>query len=201
LFPWNTFINAAHYYAMRFCGTAFEGNFENYFSVAFMISQTTGLALAIKYQDHIPLQYRVLVPLCLTAGVFVFTTVSVTIDIDRNFLFVLTLLSCMIVGISNAMLSGGLFGLCANFPPKYTGALMSGQGLAGLTVSIASISTTWIGNAIDVCTDDDSNDGDDDGSCENSVDYSALIFFCITCVVMGTCVFSFLALMALPFTQ
>ena len=183
---------------MRFCGTAFEGNFENYFSVAFMISQTTGLALAIKYQDHIPLMYRVLVPLCLTAAVFVFTTVSVTVDIDRNLLFVMTLISCMIVGISNAMLSGGLFGLCGNFPPKYTGALMGGQGLAGLAVSVASISTTWAGNPVDVCTDDDA--GDDDGSCEDSIDYSSLVFFCIACVVMGTCVFSFIALMALPFT-
>eukprot|EP00602_Paraphysomonas_sp_CaronLab_P001382 CAMPEP_0185027674 /NCGR_PEP_ID=MMETSP1103-20130426/12912_1 /TAXON_ID=36769 /ORGANISM="Paraphysomonas bandaiensis, Strain Caron Lab Isolate" /LENGTH=388 /DNA_ID=CAMNT_0027561779 /DNA_START=194 /DNA_END=1360 /DNA_ORIENTATION=+ len=146
-----------------------------------------------------PLTQRVLGPLLITAAVFVMTTILVTIDVNKNLLFIITLLSCMVVGLSNALLSGGLFGLCGSFPPQYTGALMGGQGLAGLAVSVASIVTTWAGNPVDICTDDDVDD--DDGSCEEGTDYSALAYFCVTCVVMGTCVFSFLALMSLPFTK
>mmetsp|Transcript_11400 Transcript_11400/g.18554 ORF Transcript_11400/g.18554 Transcript_11400/m.18554 type:complete len:460 (-) Transcript_11400:212-1591(-) len=196
LFPWNAFITAAHYYSVRFCGTLFEENFENYFSVAFMISQTVGLALAAKYQGHISLSNRIIVPLTVIAAVFVMTTIFVTFDMDANLLFVLTLVSCFIVGTSNAVLSGGVFGLCADFPAQFTGALMSGQGLAGLTVSLASLVTIWAGGEVDLCSDDD------DGECEDhNTDYSALAFFSITCVVLGTCVLSFIALEKLPFTK
>ena len=196
LFPWNAFITAAHYYSIRFCGTPFESNFENFFSVAFMISQTVGLALAAKYQGHISLSNRIIVPLSVIAAIFVMTTVFVTFDMDANLLFVLTIVSCFVVGSSNAILSGGVFGLCADFPPQFTGALMSGQGLAGLSVSLASLITIWAGNEVDLCSDDD------DGECEeHNTDYSALAFFIITCVVLGTCVLSFLALLKLPFTK
>lgn len=127
------------------------------------------------------------------------TTILVTITVSPYLLFGITLLSCCVVGSSNALLSGGIFGLAGSFPPQYTGAVMSGQGLAGLVVSVASLVTIWAGNPVDICTDDDSND--DDGDCEDYVDYSALSFFVISCIVMGTCVFSFLALMSLPFTH
>jgi equilibrative nucleoside transporter 1/2/3 len=196
LFPGNAFITAAHYFSVRFCGTLFEENFENYFSVAFMISQTVGLALAAKYQGHVSLANRIIGPLCVIAAVFVMTTIFVTFDMEANLLFVLTLVSCFIVGASNAILSGGVFGLCADFPPQFTGALMSGQGLAGLTVSLASLVTIWAGAEVDLCSDDD------DGECEDhNTDYSALAFFSITCVVLGTCVLSFMALEKLPFTE
>ena len=196
LFPWNAFITAAHYFAVRFCGTMFEENFENFFSVAFMISQTIGLALAAKYQGYISLSNRIIVPLTVIAAVFVVTTILVTFDVEANLLFVITLISCVIVGASNAILSGGVFGLCADFPPQFTGALMSGQGLAGLTVSLASLITIWAGSEVDLCSDDD------DGECEDhTTDYSALAFFIITCVVLGTCVLSFLGLLKLPFTK
>jgi equilibrative nucleoside transporter 1/2/3 len=136
------------------------------------------------------------VPLTVIAAIFVMTTIFVTIDLDANLLFVLTLVSCFIVGASNAVLSGGVFGLCADFPPQFTGALMSGQGLAGLTVSLASMVTIWVADEVDTCSDDD------DGDCEeHNTDYSALAFFIITCVVLGTCVLSFLALLKLPFTK
>lgn len=127
------------------------------------------------------------------------TTILVTVEIDAFGLFGITLLSCCVVGLSNALLSGGIFGLGGQFPPQYTGAVMSGQGLAGLVVSIASLVTTWGGEPVDVCNDDDVSN--DDGDCESYIDYSALAYFIISCVVMGSCVFSFLALMALPFTH
>jgi solute carrier family 29 (equilibrative nucleoside transporter), member 1/2/3 len=196
LFPWNAFITAANYFSVRFCGTLFEDNFENYFSVAFMVSQTVGLALAAKYQGHISLSSRILVPLVVMAAIFVMLTVFVTVDVGANVLFVLSLVSCFIVGASNAVLSGGLFGFFAYFPPQFTGALMSGQSLGGLAVSLVSLVSIWAGNEGDWCSDDD------DGDCEeHSTDYSALAFFTITCVVLGTCVLSFLALLKLSFTK
>jgi solute carrier family 29 (equilibrative nucleoside transporter), member 1/2/3 len=161
--------------------------------------QTIGLALAVKYQNRLPLTYRVLGPLLITSAIFILTTIFVTVKINPTFLFGITLLCCVVVGLSNALLSGGIFGLSGSFPPQYTGAVMSGQGLAGLVVSVASLLTIWTGDPVDVCTDDDGS-GDDD-SCEDYIDTSALAFFIITCIVMGTCVFTFLALLSLPFTR
>jgi hypothetical protein len=53
--------------------------------------------------------------------------------------------------------TGGIFGMAGQFPAIYTQAIMSGQGLAGLIVSVASILTTLAapGNS---CTDDNADD-------------------------------------------
>ena len=48
LFPWNAYITAAGYFVIRFCGSTFADSFENFFSVAFMVSQTILLVLCVK---------------------------------------------------------------------------------------------------------------------------------------------------------
>ena len=39
------------------------------------------------------------------------------------------------LGSATAIVQGGVFGIAGVFPPKYTGAVMVGQGIAGLTVN------------------------------------------------------------------
>lgn len=136
LFPWNAFITASAYYANRFCGTSFESEFENFFSITFTVSQTIGLALSIVYQDSISLRNKIIWPLLCYACIFAVTTILVIIqDIQHTLLFIVTLLSALMCGICGSILSSGIFGLGAMFPPAYTAALMNGQGLAGLFVS------------------------------------------------------------------
>lgn len=200
LFPWNAFITAAHYFSTRFCGTPFESNFENFFSIATNLSQTIGLLLSIHYLQHYALKNRVFYPLMLCASIMVLITILVTIDINPVLLFVVALVSCCVVGLSTAVAGGGLFGLGGLLPPEYTGALMTGQTTGGFAVSLASLFTIWLGPGNDICTDDDGDD-DDSEECEFSIDYSALAFFCIACVVLGACILSLLALVSLPFTR
>lgn len=198
LFPWNAFITAAAYFGARFCGTLFEENFENFFSITFMLSQTIGLALAVKYQNYVSLKTRIVAPLYLYSSVFVLTTVLVLIDIDPTLLFVITLLSTCVCGVCGAVLSGGLFGFAGVFPPQYTSALMSGQGLAGLVVSVSSILTILAAKRVDTCSDDGNTD---DGNCSYSIDYSALAYFIIATIVLLTCAASFAVLYKLPFSK
>lgn len=200
LFPWNAFITASTYYAERFCGTSFEDTFENYFSLTYTLSQTIGLALAILFQDRLTLKQKISYPLLLYAVIFGVTTMLVGIvDIDPNVLFYITLFSAFLSGIVGALLSGGLFSLGAMLPSQYTGALMNGQGLAGLIVSGAAVLTTAATERTDSCTDDDGANADDD--CAQSVSYSALAYFLIATLILFSCVFAFKSLLKMSFTR
>eukprot|EP00981_Chlorochromonas_danica_P010864 scaffold3486_cov185-Ochromonas_danica.AAC.11 len=183
LFPWNALINASSYYAERFCGTSFESSFENYFSLTYTLSQTFGLGLAVLFQDRLTLNQKVVIPLGCWATLFAITTLLVIIqDLDPTLLFFLTLITCFLCGSFGALLSGGLFSLGAMLPPAYTGALMNGQGLAGLIVSVSAILTSWAASAPDNCTDD--NAEDDDGECSYSLNVSALAYFLIATFIL-----------------
>ena len=124
LFPWNTFITAATYYAFRFCGTNYEDHFENFFSVAFMLFNIFGLVVAVVYKDFFSLKFRVAGMIAVSLVVFSLTTLFVGLDIDKDLLFYLTLFSCAVAGFATAIESGGLFGLAAMFPPSFTGEPM-----------------------------------------------------------------------------
>jgi len=200
LFPWNAFITAAGYYAVRFCGTSFADNFENYFSISFMVAQTIGLALAVKYGSMFSLKTRIVYPLIGYCIIFLFTTLFVVLkDMNSNLLFYVTLLSACCCGICGSVLSGGLFGLAGVMPPAYTGAVMNGQGLAGFMVSMASI-LTIIAAGRDSSFCDDTNDSNDE-ECSYSVDYSAFAYFMIASVALVTCIIVFQILYRLPFTH
>jgi len=198
LFPWNAFITASSYYKQRFCGTQFEDTFENYFSITFTLSQTIGLALSVIYSKKISLRNKIIWPLLCYSLIFLITTIMVTQTIDPSLLFWITLISLCMCGICGAILSGGLFGLGAMFPGAYTGALMNGQGLAGLTVAVAGILTTFAAAPIDYCGDDGASN--DDG-CPQNINYSALAYFIISTIVLLTCAVAYLFLGRLQFTK
>ena len=128
------------------------------------------------------------------------TALLVLVDgISADFLFYYTLFSLAIVGVCTALMSGGVFGLAGMFPPNCTQALMSGQGLAGLIVSLTSILTTLGASADDGCSA-----GDDDAS-ENckaySTDWAAFSYFTIACIVLLGCIGGYIILDRLPITQ
>ena len=196
LFPWNAFITASAYFAARFCGSSFSDNFENYFSFSYTMSQTIGLALSIKFQHSLSLKSKIIYPLLVYSLSFLVTTILVTISSSANLLFWVTLFQTTLCGVCGAILSGGLFGLGAMFPPAYTGALMSGQGLAGLIVSLANVLTLLASSPTDECGDSDTTECSD-----FSVDYSALAYFIIATVILGFCGVAFFVLQNLNFTK
>jgi hypothetical protein len=96
------------------------------------------------------------------------------------------------------ILSGGLFGLGAMFPHKYTGALMNGQGLAGLGVALVAV-FTLLGN-VDAgtrfCNDDSPT------ACDKyELNFSALAYFLLATVVLVSCIFAYWKLEVLPITR
>lgn len=198
LFPWNAFITAAAYFGTRFCTTAFSTDFENYLSIAFTASQTIGLALTLLYGNKFNYHQKIVYPLLIYAGIFaVVTALVLVVDVNPTGLFWMTFMSCVLCGLFGAFLNAGFFSLGAVFPPAYTGAMMSGQGLAGMTVSIASIVSQAAGPMTEgFC----SGEEEITGCADYVTNYSAFSYFMISTVVLLSCVILFYVLMKLPFT-
>lgn len=74
--------------------------------------------------------------------------------------------------------------------------MLSGQGLAGLVVSVSAMLTQLAASPIDTCSDDG-----DDGDCVNTLNYSALAYFLIATFVLVFCIFAFMTLKRLAFTR
>lgn len=201
LLPWNAFITAAAYYVMRFCGSHFEDTFENYFSFSFTISQTIGLAISIAYQNRLSMHAKIVYPLLWYSSIFAVTTILVTITLPANLLFWVTMLSTTLCGLCGATLSSGVFGLAAMFPPSYTVAVMSGNGLAGVLISLSSLITTASTKPIDSCGSNDDLSSSTTVDCVEEISFSALAYFIIATLVLLSCAASYIVLQKLPFTQ
>ena len=78
-------------------------------------------------------------PLTLYSLVFLITTILVSIYVDATYFFEITIILTRISGVCGSLLSV-IFGMAAYFSVELIGALMNGQGLAGLTVSLSSLS-------------------------------------------------------------
>lgn len=195
MYPWNVFINAGNYWEARFCGTIFQATFENYFSITSTISQIIGLILSIFYQDRLSINYKIAFPYILYAIIFLFSALLVLTDIDHNLLFFITFCCNLLCGFIGALLSGGLFGYAAHYPAYYTGAIMTGQGLAGLSVSISDILTLLAQPPTDTCSNTPDNNTLLTNECNAyKIDISALIYFLLATVVLLSCAWAFLAL-------
>jgi hypothetical protein len=204
LFPWNAFITAAAYFGTRFCQTDMANDFENYFSISFTAFQTVGLAISVMYGNKFSLHDKIVYPLAIYSSLFALTTALVLVtDINGYVLFWVTFLSSSANGLAGAILSAGLFSLGGCLPPAYTAALMSGQGLAGLSVAVAGIVTQAAGPPPPgFCAAASSSSEDDGVACQTySISYSALSYFLIATLVLGSCAVLFYVLVKLPFTE
>ena len=143
LFPWNVFITAASYFALRFAGTAMETNFEQAFSFTYTFSNFVVFLLLLKYgaTPQFTLHRAVVVPNAVTAGLFVLAAVLVYIPMDGGFLFAISIVSVLLCGAFAASLQAGIFGFTARLPSQFTQAVFGGQGAAGACVALLSLLT------------------------------------------------------------
>ena len=79
LLPWNVFINAYAYFHLRFTGTPFAFNFENFFGICFNVSNVISLTLVTKYVSMFSMRSRVVYSLILQGVLFSLTTALVLI--------------------------------------------------------------------------------------------------------------------------
>eukprot|EP00794_Sanderia_malayensis_P017474 gene17474-19221_t len=92
-------------------------------------------------EDRFNRVVRMAIALICMFCLFVFTTVLVLLDTESwtTEFFVATIASVAFINMCSAILQGGLFGFAGMLPPRYTQAVMGGQGLGGLFAALASI--------------------------------------------------------------
>ncbi|GMH71456.1 hypothetical protein TrLO_g3897 [Triparma laevis f. longispina] len=198
LFPWNCFINATAYFSSRFCGGDRADDYLAFFSVVFNFTEVVALICCVKYGWSM-----VTGPLLTYTFVFLLCSILVLLPdsnlISKDFLFYFTCLSLAVVGVCTALMSGGIFGLAGIFPPICTQALMSGQGLAGVIVSLSSIFTTL---AVSAPTDQcDSTDDSVEECAEYTIDWAAFSYFIVAVITLLICVGCYATLDRLPITK
>ncbi|KAF9119696.1 hypothetical protein BGW39_000113 [Mortierella sp. 14UC] len=143
LLPWNVFITAQGFFKLKFTGSPYEDNFQNYFSIGFMGTNLLVVGSSILIQKQAPGTTHIIGSLLLNAAVFLAILVSIqtdrTIDPTSYFFFAMTMLS--LSAISTSIVQNGMFGLASKFTGRHVQGVMFGQGLAGAGVAISQIVT------------------------------------------------------------
>ncbi|CAN0442063.1 unnamed protein product, partial [Scytosiphon promiscuus] len=99
-----------------------------------------------RYQELWDLTGRIMGSLVVSLLIFVVCGIFVLVEeLSSKTLFFWTMCLILLSGFSTAILQGGLFSMASAFPPRYTQAMMAGQGLAGLAVALAGLFTTLAG--------------------------------------------------------
>ncbi|CAG8519002.1 7841_t:CDS:2 [Scutellospora calospora] len=141
LLGWNVFITASVFFHSRFLGSPYSDDFQNYFSIVYELASLIFLVHALYTQTKENASIRLIYSLIVTALALFAMTMSIQfLDLFTSsgyFYFTITLV-CL-VGMTISYQQNSIFGIAALFPPKYTQAVMSGQGLAGIAVSVSQI--------------------------------------------------------------
>ncbi|KAF9961173.1 hypothetical protein BGZ70_008350 [Mortierella alpina] len=143
LLPWNVFITAQGFFKLKFTGSPYENNFQNYFSIGFMGTNLLVVGSSILIQKRAPGTTHIIGSLLLNAAVFLAILVSIQmkreVDPTTYFFFAMSMLS--LSAISTSIVQNGMFGLASKFTGRHVQGVMLGQGLAGAGVAISQIVT------------------------------------------------------------
>eukprot|EP01006_Ploeotia_vitrea_P017716 TRINITY_DN48955_c0_g1_i1.p1 TRINITY_DN48955_c0_g1~~TRINITY_DN48955_c0_g1_i1.p1 ORF type:complete len:518 (+),score=293.41 TRINITY_DN48955_c0_g1_i1:115-1668(+) len=163
LFPWNSVISAVDYWKIHFP----DAPALFYFSISYQTLNMLGLVLVVRYGQRFSFRSRI-VPgfVCFLIGTAAlpFTT-SLTIAIGI----------AGMLGAVDAVVQGSIFGMAGMFSPRYLAALMAGQGVAGVGVSVLRIISKLIIPQNDA-----------------GIKQSTYIFFALSCVVVILCIAGYL---------
>lgn len=137
LYPYQTVITAADYFDV-----VFPGKKVTYLSTTILMYPSTMFSLIfIKYGHKIPFSIRIIVS-CLVMGLgLTVIPFFVTMPESSGLLAVL-----LVVGITGALMTMnmcGIYGFSALLPQIYTQGMMTGQAVAGVTVSLTRILTKY----------------------------------------------------------
>ncbi|XP_028267083.1 equilibrative nucleoside transporter 2-like isoform X2 [Parambassis ranga] len=149
LLPWNFFITASQYFNERLKvsnvtnGTSADMSKDyNYDSWMALLSQLPLLLFTLLnsflYQ-WVRVHVRVTFSLIAFFFLFSLTAALVTVDMQPDTFFSVTMATIWFINMSGAVLQGSLFGLVGLFPARYSTLFMSGQGLAGIFAAIAML--------------------------------------------------------------
>ncbi|VDN59074.1 unnamed protein product [Dracunculus medinensis] len=153
LIPWNTFITIAPSYFVGYKllitdsdGVKHETKYSlNFFSYIGVCSQLPNLLLSflnIFVQIKGGLQRRIIVSL-IVIGTLYYKNILVVAAF-----FFITIFTVVLLNAATGMYQNSLYGIVASFPPRFTNAIVLGNNVCGLFISIVNIITLVVSNSI-----------------------------------------------------
>lgn len=123
--------------------TPTQATFISDLSFSASIPSTTFLILNAFIGHKIRLGIRMNGSLIVVFVIFLMNTALIKVDTDQwqDTFFYITIASVVVMNIATAIMTGGLFGICGQFPSEYMTAVVSGQALGGVFTAIAEIVT------------------------------------------------------------
>ncbi|EGC30817.1 hypothetical protein DICPUDRAFT_99412 [Dictyostelium purpureum] len=181
LLPFNCFITSSAYYNSIYPNKSYTF----LMSLAYNYFQWILLFVSSKIMPKFSFKSRMFVFFLILAAILFWMPFNDTVlHKNETTSMIISLLCTLLAGCSVSLLFGTVMGLVALFPGDYTGAVMSGNGVAGIIASVFSIITT--------------------ASVSNTPEgfkKSSYIFFFLAAGVMILCLLCFVLLLQLPFTK
>ncbi|CAE46670.1 Equilibrative nucleoside transporter 1 [Caenorhabditis elegans] len=152
LLPWNMFITIApqyyvdYWFTVNGTATHYADSFQSAMGV---VAQVPNLIVAIINVLNLirgPLLYRVLAPLAFNSLLIVIILALVIFqqpsDQARNWFYIVSLIIVMAMNASNGLYQNSFFGMAADFPAKYSNAVVIGTNICGTFTSVLAIVAT-----------------------------------------------------------
>ncbi|KAI6240923.1 hypothetical protein M3Y99_00401100 [Aphelenchoides fujianensis] len=190
LMPWNMFLTIAPEYFIGYKFKPLELNAtvpeysKYFFSYLGVCSQLPNLLLNFMNLFVVvqaDLGRRIIASLNIVAVICAFTIVFIFVDTHSwmNLFFVLTMISVVILNSANGVYQNSIYGMLADFPPKFTNAVVIGNNTCGIFVSVILILTLAV--------------------FPGNVQMVATLYFCVALATILACLLSFLYLPRIPF--
>lgn len=136
LFPWNALITANNFWSYVFGD---DSTFEFWLSAAFNWPQVPMLLVVTKWGPRFSYTSRIMSSLATFIVALLAIPFFCTIGISITAKWIVTLSLAFIAGMAQALNFGTIMGFAAIFPPMYTTAMMSGQGIGGVTIGLLAL--------------------------------------------------------------
>jgi len=178
LYPYQTLITASDYF-----DAVFPGKKVTYLNTTILMYPSTMFSLLfIKYGHKLPFSIRIIVS-CVVMG-FGLTLIPFVAQLSESS-GLLTVL--VVVGVTGAMMTMnqcGIYGFAGLLPEIYTQGMMTGQAVAGVTVSVTRILTKYFYPSSD-----------------SGIENGGKLFFIIGSAWMLMCAIGFATIMRGSFTK
>ncbi|KAL6046313.1 Equilibrative nucleoside transporter 1 [Balamuthia mandrillaris] len=177
LFPWNAFLTAIDYFSDLYD----DFPFAFALALAYNYPSVISLLLSIRFGPKFSFTSRILFGLLVNCLVMIVVPLIKVSGVPTTASLCLTLFAAFVTGCAQAVLFGGVLGLASLFPPTYVGAVMSGNGVAGIGVGLLRIITK--------------------AAFPHALFTSAVIYFAISGAIMLMCAISYIFFLRLPYTK
>lgn len=184
MLPWNAVLTALDFFIVSFP----DYNPAFVFGLTLNAPNFTFNFVNIMFAKHISQTLRIITSLIV---IFACTWAMpfVAEYLDGSTSWILILLVIVVMGIASSFSQGGLFGYASIFPQEYTGAVMLGNGISGLSMNALRMITLAIFPP------------DEEGHTSNKDFIGSMIYFAIASLIVICCIIGFFYVNTTPFAR